>query len=162
LKRLLDEGRVETACRYRHLNTETGPGHSSLSTGAPPRVTGIVANQWFEPQPDGSILVVRAAHQATGTRAPSGQPAAIAGPGDLRVDTLGDRMVAADPGSRVVSVSGKDRSAVLLAGRNRAHTVYWYDTDTGRFVTSPAYAPPPESRDIVARFDGALRLPARF
>ena len=43
LKRLLDESRLETETRYRHLNTETGPGHSSLSTGAPPRVSGVVA-----------------------------------------------------------------------------------------------------------------------
>jgi hypothetical protein len=70
LKRLLDEGRVETACRYRHLNTETGPGHSSLSTGAPPRVTGIVANRWFERLPDGGLRVINSVDQA----APSGVP----------------------------------------------------------------------------------------
>lgn len=70
LKRLLDEGHVETACRYRHLNTETGPGHSSLSTGAPPRVTGIVANRWFERLPDGGLRVINSVDQA----APSGVP----------------------------------------------------------------------------------------
>src|SRR5262249_30291310 len=26
-KRLLAEGRLEASCRYRHMNTETGPGH---------------------------------------------------------------------------------------------------------------------------------------
>ncbi len=55
LKRLLDESRLETETRYRHLNTETGPGHASLSTGAPPRVSGVVGNRWFELQPDGSL-----------------------------------------------------------------------------------------------------------
>src|SRR5512135_775482 len=55
LKRLLDEGLVEGACRYRHLNTETGPGHASLSTGAPPSVHGIVANDWQEKGPDGKL-----------------------------------------------------------------------------------------------------------
>ena len=48
LKRLLDEGQVETGARYRHLNTETSPGHAALATGAPPRVTGVVANRWIE------------------------------------------------------------------------------------------------------------------
>src|SRR5512137_2082804 len=47
-KRLLEEGLVERECRYRHLNTETGPGHASISTGAPPRVHGIVLNDWYE------------------------------------------------------------------------------------------------------------------
>src|SRR5450759_163644 len=39
LRRLLDEGHVEQEARYRHLNTVTAPGHASLGTGAPPRVT---------------------------------------------------------------------------------------------------------------------------
>ena len=41
LKRLLDDGRIFTACRYLHLNTETSPGHAALSTGAPPHVTSV-------------------------------------------------------------------------------------------------------------------------
>lgn len=211
LKRLLDEGQVESECRYQHLNTETGPGHSSLGAGAPPRVTGIVANRWFESKADGSgIRTVACAQQwnesptpgkppmfyrevpkdgrlyvfaASGelerweqsgeigkatTRlgaGPNGEtvvfdsvdavrlfnlrhgradedfvPAdTITGPGNLRVPTLADRLVAARPGARVVSLSAKDRAAVFLAGRDPRHVVYWYDRDTGRFVSSPAY-----------------------
>lgn len=74
LKRLLAEGRVASACRYRHLNTETGPGHSSLATGAPPRVTGIVANRWFEQDPDGSIRAVSCSEQASALGAPGRPP----------------------------------------------------------------------------------------
>ena len=74
LKRLLEEGRVETECHYRHLNTETGPGHSSLSTGAPPRVSGIVANRWFEQNSDGSIREVGCAQQANPFPVPGSPP----------------------------------------------------------------------------------------
>ena len=56
LKRLIDEGAVATQCRYGHLNTETAPGHASLSTGAPPRVHGIALNQWYVPSPDGASM----------------------------------------------------------------------------------------------------------
>src|SRR5215510_6081149 len=129
LKRLLEEGQLETACRYRHINTETGPGHSSLSTGAPPRVTGIVANRWFEQNPDGTIRAVQAAFPGAPGVPGSAQSTAIAGPGNLRVATLGDRLVAERAGARVVSLSAKDRSAILLAGRDRRHSVYWYDPD---------------------------------
>ena len=210
LKRLLDEGRVETSCRYRHLNTETGPGHSSLGTGAPPRVTGIVANRWFETRADGTIRSVSCAQQWHPSPVPGKPPLfykeierdgrlyvfahsgewerweqsgeigrattrpgagpdgetvifdgndaitsfnlrhgrpeetfppseTIVGPGNLRVPTLADRLVAERPGSRVVALSPKDRSAVFLAGRDPRHVVYWYDRDTGRFVTSAAY-----------------------
>src|SRR6185295_17727342 len=63
LARLLDEGHVEQECRYRHLNTETSPGHAALSTGAPPRITGIVGNRWFERAADGSSRVVTSVEQ---------------------------------------------------------------------------------------------------
>jgi hypothetical protein len=240
LKRLLDEGQVETACRYRHLNTETGPGHSSLATGAPPRVTGIVANAWFEhdaqgamrsvgcvvqPNPapvpgspplfyreaerDGRLHVFAsrrefAAWERSGetgkaiTRlgyGPSGETvvfdgedavtlfnvrharpeesfpsrASIAGPGNLRVPTLGDRLVEAHGSSRVVSLSAKDRSAILLAGHDARHAVYWFDQTTGRFTSSLAYdtqsEPGASAAALVARFNAELagaRLPSRF
>jgi hypothetical protein len=87
------------------------------------------------------------------------------GPGALRVPTLGDRLVETRPGSRVVSLSAKDRSAIFMAGRHERHTVYWYDSRTGRFVTSPFYLPPAASVAIVDAFNrketGPL-LPARF
>jgi hypothetical protein len=235
LKRLLDEGWVETECRYRHLNTETGPGHSSLSTGAPPRVTGIVANRWFQRLPDGGVRVINSVDQAAPESAPgnppmfyrevakdgrlhvfafereatrflaSGElgrgttrfgygpqgetvvfdsddaialfnfrygrpketyfrPETIPGPGNLRVPTLGDRLVAEKPGARVVSISAKDRSAIFLAGRDPAHAVYWFDQDTGRFVTSAAYDPPAAARAVIAAFNrsAGAQLPARF
>jgi hypothetical protein len=240
LKRLLDEGQVEAGARYRHLNTETSPGHAALATGAPPRVTGVVANRWIETAKDGSLRSVGAAQQWVTDGVP-GQPplfyrevkkdgrlhvfalareleswqrsgelgrsivrlgegpegetvvfdgedavtlfnlrhgrpaesfpptASIPGPGNLRVPTLGDRLVEASPGSRVVVVSGKDRTSVFLAGRDRRHVAYWYDQDTGRFVTSPAYdtfgGAGATGRAIISRFNNqrvGSQLPGRF
>ena len=240
LKRLLEEGQVETGARYRHLNSETSPGHAALSTGAPPRVTGIVANRWIEQNPDGSLRSVGAAQQwatdpvpgqpplfyrelprdgrihvfalarelalfersgetGRGTLRPGAGPAGetlvfdsddaielynlrhglprerfpprttITGPGNLRVPTLGDRLVAASPLSRVVVISGKDRTSVLLAGRSPLHAAYWYEQETGRFVTSTAYdasAPAGAAlRAITTRFNAqraGSMLPQRF
>ena len=164
LKRLLDEGFVERAARYQHLNTETGPGHASLGTGAPPRVTGIVLNSWFEPGKDGSLHTVYCTDQLD-PGAPAGTARVIPGPGNLRVPTLGDRLVETRPGARVVSLSAKDRGAIFLAGRERAHSVYWYDKETGRFVSSAAYDPPAAMRAAVKRFNetkAGSMLPGRF
>lgn len=138
LKRLLDEGYVERNANYAHLNTETGPGHASLGTGAPPRVTGIVANSWFEPREDGSLRKVYCTDQPftdPETKAGIFRP----GPSNLRVPTLGDRLLERYPEARVVALSGKDRGAIFMAGKRREHAVYWWDQETGRFVTSPAY-----------------------
>lgn len=51
---------------------------------------------------------------------------------------LADWIAAAHPEARVVSVSHKDRAAILIGGRSRAH-VYWFDDDRGEFVTSTYY-----------------------
>jgi hypothetical protein len=138
LKRLLDEGHVETNAKYRHLNTETGPGHASLGTGAPPRVHGIVINSWFEERPGKGLVPVYCTDQP-GPSSPAGSPVTIPGPANLRVPTLGDALVTERKGARVFSVSGKDRAAIFLAGRNPAHAVYWYDKSNGLFTTSAAY-----------------------
>lgn len=159
LKRLLDEGQDFSETNYRHFNTETGPGHSSLGTGAPPRVTGVVSNEWHVREADGSLRMVNCAEPQ------AGQP----GPGNLRVPTLADRLVAANPGARVVSLSGKNRSALLMAGRDPRHAVYWYDYSSGRFVTSAAYDASSVAGArvgaLVKRFNGARAgsmLPGRF
>lgn len=138
LKRLLDEGHVERNAHYAHLNTETGPGHASLGTGAPPRVTGIVANRWFEPRADGSLRPVYCTDQPF-VDPETKDDVFLPGPGSLRVPTLGDRLLERYPEARVVSLSGKDRAAIFLAGKRREHAVYWWDQVTGRFVSSPAY-----------------------
>ncbi|MBK9088711.1 MAG: alkaline phosphatase family protein [Holophagales bacterium] len=150
LKRLLDEGHVERNAHYAHLNTETGPGHASLGTGAPPRVTGIVANRWFEPRPDGSLRPVYCTDQEfvdPETKAVGFRP----GPGSLRVPTLGDRLLERYPGARVVALSGKDRGAIFMAGKRREHAVYWWDQDTGRFVSSAAYDATSPGGSVVAK-----------
>ena len=150
LKRLLDEAHVERNANYAHLNTETGPGHASLGTGAPPRVTGIVANKWFEAREDGSLRSVYCTDQKL-VDPETGKEAWRPGPANLRVPTLGDRLVERYPSARVVSLSGKDRGAIFLAGRRREHAVYWWDQETGRFVTSTAYDAGSRGGTVVSR-----------
>jgi predicted AlkP superfamily pyrophosphatase or phosphodiesterase len=150
LKRLLDEGHVERNTHYAHLNTETGPGHAALGTGAPPRVSGIVANRWFEPRPDGSLRTVYCTDQEVSD--PETKNAVFRpGPGNLRVPTLGDRLLERYPSARVVSVSGKDRGAIFMAGKRREHSVYWWDLQTGRFVTSAAYDVESAGGEVVSK-----------
>jgi predicted AlkP superfamily pyrophosphatase or phosphodiesterase len=160
LKRLLDESHVFVKARYRHINTETGPGHASLATGAPPRVTGIVANRWFETA-GGKLRSLICTEQ----KDPQNPAGVVLGPGNLRVPTLGDRLAEAHSASRTVSVSAKDRSAIFLAGRHRRHAAFWYEQESGRFITSPVYEPPEAAKAVVAAFNKAsagAMLPGRF
>lgn len=147
LRRLLDEGRVHTACRYPHVPTETGPGHASLMTGVAPSVHGIVANEWFEATAEGTLRRIYCAAPLEEGKG--------AGPWRLEADTLGDRLVRRDPASRVVTVAGKDRSAIFTAGRDKRHQPFWYDPAERTFVTAPYYDGIAPARQVVEKWDAA-------
>lgn len=98
-----------------HAATETCPGHSTILTGAHPARTGIVAGVWVDydaPREDKVVYCVED-ESVPGTKSDDYRVSAV----HLGVPTLGDRMKAADPRSRVISVSVKDTAAVMLGGR---------------------------------------------
>ena len=45
---LMQEGAWYTDAYHDHLALLTGPGHAVLLTGAPPCLTGIVGNEWYD------------------------------------------------------------------------------------------------------------------
>src|ERR1700761_2898707 len=87
-----------------HAATETCPGHSTILTGMHPAGTGIIANTWFDPK-SGSAVYCVGVRGTADLDARGGQ--------NLRVDTFGDWMKAATPATRVFTVSGKDRAAIM-------------------------------------------------
>lgn len=133
LRRLLDQGAVFTNARYRHANTETGPGHSVLLSGQLPHHSGIVANEWFDSTLGRMVNVVEDPVQS-----PVGGQGRGASPAHFNAFTLGDALKKVSPASKVVGVSMKDRAAILMAGR-RADGAYWYEGAEGRFITSTYY-----------------------
>jgi hypothetical protein len=62
----------------------------------------------------------------------------------------------------VVSVSAKDRAAILMAGHNRKDAVYWFDQVTGAFVTSAAYDPSGAMKAVVQAVNQKGAGPGRF
>ncbi len=107
-----------------HAASETCPGHSTILTGSHPARTGIIANNWYDltlTREDKRVYCsedpgVEGTASASGRYAPSVQY--------LRVPTLGDRMTAADARTRIVSVAGKDRAAIMMGGRS-ADDMWW-------------------------------------
>lgn len=134
-RRLLDEGAVFEAV-HDHAWSETAPGHATLSTGVTPARSGIVGNDWVE-RVEGKPVIV---YNVQDSLSPIvGQPAEKGmSPRNLRRTGLADWMQAANPRARVVSVAGKDRSAILMAGKSRGQ-VFWYNHALGRFITSSYY-----------------------
>ena len=122
-RRLLDEGTFFTKASLDHAITETAPGHASTLSGRFPYSTGISANSAGVNTPDAPLV------GGTGTGA---------SPFRFQGTTLVDWMTAADPRTKVLSVSRKDRGAILPMGRGK-WPVFWYNGATGRFVTSSWY-----------------------
>lgn len=144
LKRLA-EGRVYLGYQS-HASTETCPGHSTLLTGDHPSRTGIVANSWYDRDSGSSVYCV----SVDGVADPLAK-----GPGNLKVDTLGDWLRAKRPDARVTAVSGKDRAAIMMAGHNPTG-VFWWDDGLG-FGTSK-YAGPADAKTLAPVADFNRRL----
>jgi predicted AlkP superfamily pyrophosphatase or phosphodiesterase len=135
LRRLLEQGASFTDAHQAHGITVTAVGHSAVLTGAYPYRHGVVGNNWIAP--DG-----RQVYCTEDTRYhyidEDTDPHDGTSPANLRVDTLGDQLrYASGNRSKVVTVSGKDRGAILLAGKTG--TAYMYMDKTGDFASSTYY-----------------------
>lgn len=136
LRRLRDQGLRFTQVTHDHSITETSPGHATLATGTYPSRHGMVSNQWFERTADGWMSVLNVEHEA---HAIVGDSFAGGGsPQRLMRTGIADWIRDADDDSRVVSISGKARAAVLLGGKAPGD-VFWYDEPSSGFSTSTYY-----------------------
>lgn len=141
LARLYRHGAVFENAYQDHAITETAPGHSTTLSGRFPRSTGITTNSAGVQDERAPLL---------GGGGPGASPFRFRG------STLTDWMRVHDPRSHALSISRKDRGAILPLGR--AHEeVYWYAPD--RFTTSTYYHDTMPS--WVTRFN-ARRLPQRY
>jgi predicted AlkP superfamily pyrophosphatase or phosphodiesterase len=137
LKRLLTQGAVFDRAAYPYATTVTCAGHATIATGTFPATHGIIANEWWS--------------REAGRRIPctdDGRAASVpyVGPPEkighsarrLRVPTLSDRLRAAHRDARIVTLSMKPRSAVMLAGSSGVAT--WFVDETNGWATSTAFA----------------------
>ncbi len=136
-KRLMKEGSNFTYAHYNYIPTSTGPGHTSIYTGTIPFFNGIISNDWYSRKTKSFVNCVGDDNVRTvGETTSEGQ----ASPKRLMTTTISDQMKIATNGkSRVFSISVKDRAAILPGG-HAPDEVYWYSSETGKFITSTYYA----------------------
>ena len=135
--RLLREGFQCRNTHYNYIPTVTGPGHSSVYTGTTPRYHGIVGNSWYSRQLRHDVYCTDdTTVQLVGTAKGMGVSAR-----NQLSTTLGDELKMTYGGrSRVLALSLKDRASALPAG-HMADGAYWFDTNTGDFISSTYYVP---------------------
>jgi hypothetical protein len=133
---LLGRGVYFASGEFPYASTYTASGHAALATGATPRLSGILANRWYD-------RAAEASHEATADPA---HPVLAALPGSAPSDGQSSRFLLA-PGvadalrsatggrGRSVAISLKERSAILVAGQ-QADLAIWYDETQPAMTTS--------------------------
>src|SRR5438105_7976306 len=119
----LQTGVVLPAGYQSHAATETCPGHSTILTGSRPARTGIIANEWYDQSLGRADKKVYCSEDPSLPGSSSTNFTVSAQ--FLNAPTLGDRMKSANPGSRVVSVAGKDRAAIMMGGHAMDQVWFW-------------------------------------
>lgn len=135
LRRFLDRGRWFANAHYGHSHTVTAPGHATVMTGAHPGTHGIISNEWRDPVSGETQYCTAdpgAAYIGHPTRKGDGTS-----PRNLKVETVGDVLRRVSRGSKVISISGKDRGAILSGGKSGV--AYMYQAQTGEFASSTYY-----------------------
>lgn len=144
--RLIEKGTVFQEAYFDHAATMTAPGHASLATGFHPSRHGVIANDWFDRRAGrGRYCIEDDRYQKS--------------PRSMLVPAFGDWLKESYSGAKVFSVSGKDRSAILMGGQN-ADAAYWYNKQNGGVTSSTYYRQ--HSPGWLKRFNGQDLLKRHF
>jgi hypothetical protein len=163
---LMDQGAAFTDCRYRHAVTKTACGHATILSGVHANLHGIIANDWIDRDTlqrvncvdDDRVQLLGLEPPKNGVKMPGRDPLLGASPRRFLATTVGDTFKLARNGRpKVIAVSNKDRSAILLGG-HFADAAYWMDK--GRMVSSTYYMP--ELPAWVRTFNDADRVDGYF
>ena len=136
LKKLLREGFSFTNMKYNYAPTYTAPGHAAIYTGCTPSINGIVANDWYNRNTKKNIYCVS---DTTVTGVGADNSNGKMSPRNLFTTTVTDELrLHTNFKSKVIGISLKDRGSILPAGHT-ANAAYWFDTKTGKWITSTYY-----------------------
>lgn len=138
-------GALFANANYAKVPTFTASGHADILTGATPSQHGIIANYWYDKKlkrmidvvEDDRYQVVDSGHHANDPL--SQVPKVGSSPKRLIGTTFGDELQMSNGfQSKVISISLKDRSAVIAGGQSPTGA-YWFDNSLGEIVTSSYY-----------------------
>ena len=135
LARFLDRGAWFADAHVGHAFTVTAAGHAAIFTGAYPHRTGIIGNEWRDVHTGAAMYCTAdpsASYIGHKTHAMDGTS-----PKNLKAQTVGDVLRRIDARSKVIAVSGKDRGAILPAGK--MGTAYMYMGASGQFASTTYY-----------------------
>jgi predicted AlkP superfamily pyrophosphatase or phosphodiesterase len=139
LKRLVTKGAWFSRAAYPYLDTVTCTGHATIGTGAFPSTHGVFQNSWIDRERD---TLITCTQDASVKAVSYGKPVAASESAvQLLIPTFAEEMHR-QKGSRVVSLSLKARSAIMLAGHS-GDAVTWLSDALDGWATSTAFTETP-------------------
>ncbi len=136
-KRMMNDG---FNCKNNHFNyvpTYTGPGHTSIYTGATPKYHGIISNDWYDKELKEWVYCAGdTTVQSVGTTEKSGQMS----PHRMKTTTFADEnRLFTQLRGKTIGISIKDRGAILPAGHS-ANAAFWFQGGKeGSWISSTYY-----------------------
>jgi predicted AlkP superfamily pyrophosphatase or phosphodiesterase len=133
-KRMLTQGHTCENTLMPFAPTVTACGHSTIYSGAPPAISGIAGNSWWDKYEQRNVYCTedKTVHTVGASNVGVGQQS----PRNLFVNTIGDELrLATNFKGKVISIALKDRGSILPGGHS-ANGSYWYDGNSGNFITS--------------------------
>lgn len=142
-KRLMREGFNVKNTHYNYIPTATCLGHATIYTGTTPTNHGIVSNDWYSRKLKRKMYCVEDSTaflvNNSGINKELKNKDFFRSPKNIKTTTITDELKLFTNGrSKVIGLSIKDRSAISPAG-HLANAAYWYNNQTGDFITSTYY-----------------------
>lgn len=136
IRRLINEGTTFKNAAYNYVNTQSGPGHATISSGTEPAFHGIASDYWYVPLKNEIIYCT----QDKNMRPAGGSfEQGLHSPVQLLASTFPDELFLSTRGkAKIFSIGMKESSAILSAGHT-AQGVYWFDKATGKWMSSSWY-----------------------
>lgn len=157
----LQQGAVFPSGYQSHASTATCPGHATILTGTHPGRAGIIGNNWMDL---GAARDDKRIYCAEDENVPgSAYRKYTVSDVHLKTATLGGRMKKANPAARVISLSTKDRAAVMMGG-HVVDELWWlgkngYESYTGRKMPKAVQRATHNAKQQIAAGSSALKLP---
>ena len=132
-KRLLSGGKVYTNAHFPFENIDRATSISTLMTGTPPYVNGIVGERWLDRS---SLRVVNCVEdQKTNGLYSTDAFSPVA----LKAITITDEVKRSTRGKSIVCSIAPDGDAAVLAGGHSANIVLWKNNNSGYWSSSTYY-----------------------
>ena len=138
-KRLINEGFSCENTMIPYAPTVTACGHTCIFTGSVPAINGITGNNWWDYDKNKEMYCTEdESVQTVGSHSSAGKMS----PQNMLVTTITDELkLATNFKSKVIGIALKDRAAILPAGHS-ADAAYWYDDQSGNWISSSYYSFP--------------------